>query len=256
MAIEVSLNRLQGWLKEIGIFRTFVTLWISVPLVIVLALSPSESIPAANKAQIWMMASALFGWCAFSVMTLSAGSRFGLFSQPIPKHPAIRCAAFVVLATILALIEEVFTQFMTEHAQLFGVKVSEAYITPSLDYWDTVFHHSVVVFVPMFAVCAVLSERWKFSPKEIFYLVGVTGLTAEMTMNPASIFMGFWLLIYGFMVLGPAKWLYHDPQKLTRHWWHYPSAVVLMLTAGAFASLVVHAMFPGHPDNHFSTKVQ
>lgn len=226
-----------------------------MPFVSVLALSfLSDSIEAASKAQIWMMASAIFGWCAFSILTLNACKHFGLFDQPIPKLPLVRCGAFVCLATVLALIEELFTQFMTEHAQMFGVQNSVAYITPSLDYWDTVMHHSVVVFVPMFVVCATLSERWKFSSTEVFYLVGITGLTAEMTMNPASLFMGFWLLIYGFMVLAPSKWLYRDPQKVERRWWHYPSTIVLMLTAAAFASLVIHAIFPQHPDNHFSKK--
>ncbi|MFN8657374.1 MAG: hypothetical protein U0105_13615 [Candidatus Obscuribacterales bacterium] len=160
---------------------------------------------------------------------------------------------FVGLATGLALIEEMCTQFMTNHASFFGVAVGHAFITPSLDYWDTVLHHSVIMFVPMFAVCAALAEKWQFSPKEIFFLVGSTGLIAEMTMNPASLFMGFWLLIYGFMVLVPAIWLYRVAGLVKRHWWHYPSAVMLMLVAGVMASLAIHAAFPQHPDNHFAS---
>lgn len=234
--------------------RVFVIFWIAAPLVVVVTLSfVSKSIAAVDKAQIWMMASALLCWCTFSLILFAVCARFGLFSQPVPKQPVLRCTLFVGLATVLALIEEVCTQFMTEHAQLFGVRLGDAYITPSLDYWDTVMHHSVIVFVPMFAMCALLTEKWWFSPREIFYLIGLTGLTAEMTMNPASLFMGFWLLIYGFMVLIPSMWLYRGTGELAkRRWWHYPLTITLMLLSGAIGSLLLHGVFPQHPDNHFA----
>jgi hypothetical protein len=226
--------------------------WIIGPLVVVLSISfISPSIAAANKAQIWMMTSALFAWCIFSALVLGLCQRFRLFTRPAPNNSLARWALFVGLATLLALCEEVCTQFMTEHATLFGVPLGQAYITPSLDYWDTVIHHSVIVFVPMFASCAVLTEKWKFSPREIFFLIGITGLTAEVTMNPASLFMGFWLLIYGFMVLAPALWLYRGMTIAKREWWHYVVTIAIMLAAGAIASLALHATFPQHPDNHF-----
>lgn len=227
-------------------------LWIVGPLAVVLSISfISPTVPSASKAQIWMMASALFAWCIFSALVLALCQRFGLFKRPAPNRPVTRWMFFVVSAGVLASCEEVCTQFMTQHALLFGVPVGQAYITPSLDYWDTVLHHSVIVFIPMFAACALITERWKFSPKEIFFLIGVTGLIAEMTMNPASLFMGFWLLIYGFMVLAPAMWLYRDLMIAKRQWWHYLMAVAFMLMIGTIASLSLHATFPQHPDNHF-----
>jgi hypothetical protein len=232
--------------------RVLLLLWIGAPLAIVLPQSViSKTIAASDRAQIWMMASALFVWCLFSVLLLLACKRVNFEDRVIPKHSALRVGIFTGLATGLALIEEVCTQFMTEHASFFGVASGQAYITPSLDYCDTVLHHSVIVFVSMFAVCAMLAERWKFSPKEIFFLVGITGLTAEMTMNPASLFMGFWLLVYGFMVMVPGMWLYQVRQPVKRQWWHYPMSVILMLLGGLAASVVVHATFPHHPDNHF-----
>lgn len=232
--------------------RLLLVLWIGAPLAVVLPLSlVSKSIAAGDRAQIWMMASALFAWCFISLTLFALCKYFGLFMQATPKQSVLRCVVFAGMATLLALIEELCTQFMTDHALWFGVATGRAYITPSLDYWDTVLHHSVIVFVPMFAVCAALAEKWKFSPKEIFYLIGITGLTAETTMNPASVFMGFWLVVYGFMVMLPACWLYRTRQPIKRRLWHYASSVMLMLIAGAAASLAIHAAFPQHPDNHF-----
>lgn len=245
--------------SSIGIFmltkllRVFLTLWIFAPLAIVLTLSlDSKSLAASDRAQIWMMTSAVFAWCSFSLILLATCKYFGLLRFRAPKLAILRCCYFIGFATALALVEEICTQFMTNHAPFFGVAIGKAFITPSLCYWDTVLHHSVIIFVPMFTVCAILAEKWQFSPKEIFYLTGGTGLAAEMTMNPASLFMGFWILVYGFMVLVPAIWLYRDRRLAKRHWWHYPSAVLLMLFAGAIASFTIHAIYPQHPDNHFT----
>lgn len=240
---------------QTGRFRVFlhclVAAWIAAPLIIVLTMSfTSSSIPAADKAQIWMMASALLGWCLFSAAIYFSSKHLGVFEIATPVSRVTRVASFVCMATMLAMVEECFTQFMTEHAMFFGVRIGEAYITPSLSYWDTVSHHSVVVFIPMFLVCAVVSELWHFSAIEIFFLIGITGLTAEMTMNPASLFMGFWILIYGLMVLLPAK-IFYRSRSAVRNWWHYPLSVILMLLGGLLASLAIHAIFPEHPDQHF-----
>ena len=93
--------------------------------------------------------------------------------------------------------------------------------------------------------------RWGFTTREVFVIFGITGLLAEITQNPYSILMGFWIVVYGFMVLLPAQIFLKPDKTPVRKWWHYPGAVVLMLMAAVICSLLLHAVFPGHPDNHF-----
>ena len=45
---------------------------------------------------------------------------------------------------LLAMLEEVVTTSMTNCAPLFGVKIGEAYITASSNYFDVILRHSVV----------------------------------------------------------------------------------------------------------------
>ena len=113
---------------------------------------------------------------------------------------------FVVMATLLALVEEAITTGMTNLAPLFGVPVGAAYITASADYLDVVCLHSVVVFVPMFVAWAVMLRRVDFSPNAVFLLFGLTGTLAEAGFGGAKAFAetGMWIFVYGLMVYLPA----------------------------------------------------
>lgn len=105
---------------------------------------------------------------------------------------------FVIFCTALALLEEVITTTMTNLAPLFGVKVGEAYITASTNYFDVVALHSVVVFVPMWAV---ILWRYDFSSFKVFLLFGLTGTLAETNFglkNPLEFrSLGFCLRLDG-----------------------------------------------------------
>lgn len=57
---------------------------------------------------------------------------------------------FVLLCTIMALLEEVITTTMTNLAPVFGMTPEEAHIATSTNDLKVVCFHSVVVFVPMF----------------------------------------------------------------------------------------------------------
>jgi hypothetical protein len=115
-------------------------------------------------------------------------------------------STFVAFATTLALFEEAVTTTMTNLAPLWGVPVERAHITASANYLEVVLLHSVVVFVPMFAVWAWLLGRYRFHPATVFLLFGVTGLLAETLSfglaNP--LLAGFWIYVYGLMVYLPA----------------------------------------------------
>jgi hypothetical protein len=114
--------------------------------------------------------------------------------------------AFVLFATLLALLEEAVTTMMTNAAPLWGVPVGKAYITASANYLEVVLYHSVIVFVPMFIAWAWLLKRYAFSSAAVFVLYGCAGTLAETLSFGAQnlVALGFWVYVYGLMVYLPA----------------------------------------------------
>jgi hypothetical protein len=146
---------------------------------------------------------------------------------------------FVVLCTIMALIEEAITTSMTNCAPLLGTTPEEAHITASTNYFTVVCFHSVVVFVPMFIAWAWMLSRWDFSPLKVLLLFGITGSIAEASINPTSLIGGFWVFVYGLMVYLPACTVPGDRGARPPRWWHYPLAVVLPFPFVVLAAPVV-----------------
>lgn len=138
---------------------------------------------------------------------------------------------FVVFCTLLALAEEVVTVSMTNLAPLFGLKVGEAYVTASANYFDVVYFHSVIMFVPLFIGWAWMLKRWDFHPTFVFLLFGLTGSLAEIGESHQFLTVGMWVFVYGLMIYFPA---YSLPEAETRgarppRWWWYPVAIFLPL---------------------------
>ncbi len=143
---------------------------------------------------------------------------------------------FVLLAILLALLEEAITTTLTNLAPLFGDVTRQAAITASTNYVEVVTRHSVVVFIPMFVAWAVLLSWRAFSPFAVMLVFGVSGLLGEVLAFGPQNFLaaGFWILVYGLMVYLPACTvpLAAPPPRL----WHYPVAVVLpIILAGPIA---------------------
>ncbi len=153
---------------------------------------------------------------------------------------------FVLMATILALVEEAVTTSMTNLAPLFGVPVGAAYITASANYLDVVALHSVVVFVPMFIAWAVLLQRVHLRPEVVFLLFGLTGTLAEAGFGGAQAFaeIAMWIFVYGLMVYLPAYCIPADRGAHAPRWWHYPVAVVLPFIFAIPVAGVVGALHP------------
>ncbi len=154
--------------------------------------------------------------------------------------------SFVLVATILALVEEAVTTGMTNLAPLFGVPIGAAYITASANYLDVVALHSVVVFVPMFAAWAVLLRRVQFPPAVVFLLFGLTGTLAEAGLGGAQAFaeIAMWVFVYGLMVYLPAYCIPTDRGAQPPRWWHYPLAVVLPFVFAIPVAGIVGALHP------------
>lgn len=111
---------------------------------------------------------------------------------------------FVLLATLLALIEEAVTTSMTNLGPTFGSDT--AMITASRHYLEVVCLHSVVVFIPMFMAWAWLLGRYNFRAVEVMLLFGINGLIGESISFGGGQLLGagLWVYIYGLMVYLPA----------------------------------------------------
>lgn len=152
---------------------------------------------------------------------------------------------FVLFAILLALTEEAITTSMTNLAPLFGVKVGEAYITASANYFDVVLFHSVIVFVPMFMTWGWLLARYDFSPNAVFLLFGITGTLAEtISFGTQNLLAApVWIYIYGLMVYLPA---YTLPTRDARppRLWHYPLAVIFPILCAIPLVIVISQIHP------------
>jgi hypothetical protein len=161
---------------------------------------------------------------------------------------------FILFATALILIEEALTTTMTNLAPIFGVKLGEAYITASTNYWDVIALHSVVVIAPMFVGWALILSRYDFSPFEVFLLFGMTGTLAECSFGLKHLGeFAMWIFIYGLMVYLPGYCVPADRKKRSPRWWHYPLAVVAPFVCIPIVPLPLIAglLAPHHPRIHF-----
>ncbi|HVN26689.1 MAG TPA: hypothetical protein VMT99_03500 [Candidatus Paceibacterota bacterium] len=137
---------------------------------------------------------------------------------------------FGILATIMALLEEMVTVTMTNLSFLFGTTPAVAHITVSTNYLDVVLTNSVVLFVPMFFIWALILSRYDFSPNAVLLLWGTTGTLMEAGYGGANqvIGIGMWMFVYGLMIYLPA---YSMPSAAERgalrqpRWWHYVLSV-------------------------------
>jgi hypothetical protein len=162
---------------------------------------------------------------------------------------------FILGCTALALVEEAVTTLMTNCAPLFGVRLGQAYITSSANYFDVVLFHSVVVFVPLFIAWAAMLRFWDSSPFSVFLLFGITGTVCETisfgVQNLAN--LGLWTLVYGLMVWLPARWVPAGRGARPPRWWAYPLALAVPF---AFLPLMFVLapwlwLTPKHPPVHF-----
>ena len=163
---------------------------------------------------------------------------------------------FVLFATTLALVEEMITTTMTNMAPLFGVRIGEAYITASTNYFDVVLLHSVIVFVPVFVGWAWVLKRYDISPFATFLLFGFFGILAEVMYGGPQNFLLFalWIFVYGLMVYLPAYTIPRDRGTKELRFWHYPVAFFYsMLVALPFEIIIVFVITHvlNHPTIHF-----
>lgn len=161
--------------------------------------------------------------------------------------------SFLILATVMVLLEEAVTTLMTNCGPLFGVRYGEAYITASGNYFDVIAYHSVVVIVPQLAAWAWMFTRYRFRPFDAFLLYGLTGFVGEAMFagqfNPIG--LPQWMLVYGLMVYLPAYCVPVAPYRRPVAWWHYAAAVAAPILAAIPVAIAVFLLAPHHPRIHF-----
>jgi hypothetical protein len=226
-----------------GCLIAAIGVWLGVSTAAVLAVALLAA-PPNTRAVMLMGTGLVLIWVALG------GTLQRLFRDPLRALVrAIRIdwrIKFVLLATILALVEEAVTTTMTNLAPLFGVAYGSAYITASGNYLDVVCLHSVVVFVPMFAGWAFLLQRYDFSPNAVFLLFGLTGMTAEVMVGGVQALaeFGLWIFVYGLMVYLPACTPPADRGAKKPPTWMYPAAVIVPFV---FAIPVAAVVGYAHP---------
>jgi hypothetical protein len=149
---------------------------------------------------------------------------------------------FVLLCTLMAMLEEAVTTGMSNLAVHFGGASPAGMITASTNYFQVIAYHSVVVFIPMYVVWALLLWRWRFTPIEVMLLYGLTGTLAEtLTFGAQNLgAVGMWTFVYGLMVFLPACTVPLDRRARPVRWWHWPLAVALPFFGGVlFVPLVL-----------------
>jgi hypothetical protein len=65
---------------------------------------------------------------------------------------------------------------MTNLAPVFGVRIDQAHITASANYFDVILFHGVIVFLGPFLFWALAMKRYDFSSFASFLIFGLSGL--------------------------------------------------------------------------------
>lgn len=241
-------------MKAIHPFRLFVLFLLFSTILLLSAIwLMSRSNPIEN-AVVSMAGGLVIGWVGIvGGLTCWQRNRIRGWVLTLPGRWPIK---FVLFATWMAMIEEAIAVGMTNLAPFFGVPIGQAYITASANYWDVIFHHSVIVFLSWFAGWAILLGRLDFSPSAVFVMSGLLGWLGEIFAFGTQQIGGFamWMLIYGLMTYLPAYCLPSAEQRHAKpaRFWHYPLAFFLLILMNVGWVLLIQQVLPPHPPIHFA----
>lgn len=181
-------------------------------------------------------------WC---VVVGGAQWRFrDALTQWLQRLPLRWQAQFVIGCTALALLEEAIATLMTNLAPVFGSNPQEAYITASTNYFEVIWGHSVIVFVPMFLAWAWLLKRYAFTPAQVMVLFGLSGVLAETLSFGGQMLLGwgFWVWVYGLMVSLPAYAMQARAGRMSPRWGHSLLALLLPIACAMPIAIAVIAL--------------
>ena len=133
---------------------------------------------------------------------------------------------FFVMCVLLVSIEEFIAVIMTNNAENFWWEVGKAYITASSNYFEVIFLHSIIVFLPMFYSWVVLLKKYSFSASQALFFFGVSWIIWEIFMNPIALISWFWIFIYWLMIALP---VYCLPKRDVKKPWFFAYIQALVL---------------------------
>lgn len=123
---------------------------------------------------------------------------------------------FFVLCIILVWIEEAIAVTMTNNVVQFWWEPWKAFITASTNYFEVIFLHSIIVFIPMFYAWILLLKKYDFSTAQVLFFFWISWIIWEIFMNPIALISWFWIFIYGLMIALP---VYCLPKRNLRKPW-------------------------------------
>jgi hypothetical protein len=220
-----------------------IALWTAASIIFLLLFltNSNTALSASSK----MMLGLIIAWVMISggIMYLLKDS----IKQIVTKINLNWKIKFVIFATILALFEEIITTTLTNLAPVFGSTMAEAHITVSANYLDVVLFHSVIVLIPMFIAWIFLLQRYAFTPSQVFFLFGISGLGAELTLSPTAFTLfiagGFWISVYGLMIYLPA-YCTENHGRITPGIRHHIMAVLIPILAAIPVALIFSIIHP------------
>lgn len=137
---------------------------------------------------------------------------------------------FFIFTLSLILIEEMITTTITNLAPLFGGIIGKSFITASTNYFEVIFFHSAIMFVPFILVWIYLLSKYDFSVGQVFLLFGLLGTIAESMLQPVALISGFWFFVYGLMIYLPTYTLpYRDGLKKPGLWAYLQSIILPLI---------------------------
>jgi hypothetical protein len=201
---------------------------IFITTLVAFAVYPNEENPD-NRAILSMGISLILIWCVCGGILMRW--KRDLFVGWMKKISWGWRLRFVLLCILMAMLEEAVTTSLTNMAPLFGGVTDAARITASKNYFEVIFMHSVIAFVPMFICWAWLLSRYKFMPVEVMLLFGLTGTLAEsITFGLQHLpEVGMWTYVYGLMVYLPAHSVPAEREGYSVQFYHWLLAVFLPL---------------------------
>lgn len=182
------------------VFIILLAIWLLVSTFIVTIIVAGDPVARAILAM---------GWGLIILWVLIAGSLMYKYRDSVKRVftriPLPWPVKFTIFVTGLMLIEEAVTTLMTNLAPVFGVKMGEAFITASSNYFEVVFLHSVIYFIGPFIFWALVLRKRDFSPFAAFIIFGLMGTLAEIGLaGPQAILQfGLWIFVYGLMIYLP-----------------------------------------------------
>lgn len=146
---------------------------------------------------------------------------------------------FFIFFLGLILLEEIITTTLTNLAPVLGGELGKAFITASTNYFEVVFFHSAIIFVPFIFIWIYLFSKYDFSPNQAFLLFGLVGTLAEAMLSPFALISGFWFFVYGLMVYLPAYTLPQRENLNSAGIWAHIQAIILPFIVSIPMSLFV-----------------